>query len=845
MSNYLRYIFLMILLILAGCYFLAPPSLHQHDLEEESTDQKLIPSDYFFAQRAFPYNEIDKIAFQKAVDYRKSVVQGHPKTNKEVWQFAGPINVGGRVTDVEMFPDDLNTIFIGSASGGIFKSTNSGNDWAPIFDDAATLSIGDMAIAADKTIYVGTGEANAGGGSLAYDGVGVYKSLDQGNTWEWKGLEQVGSIGKVVVNPNNAEEVYVAAMGHLFKNNTARGVYKSQDGGDNWEQVLFVSDSTGAIDLAINPNNPQIIYAAMWERIRRPNNRQYGGATSGIYKSEDGGNSWSELGNGLPTTASEKGRIGIAIAPSNPDIIMAVYADAIGFLQGIYKSLDGGDTWESVGSVSGVSFMWWFGKIFIDPIDPATIFVPSLDLHRSKNGGTSFSNVSDIMHVDQHAIYIHPMNTDFVVAGNDGGVYISENGGSVWIKQNTLPITQFYTCEIDYTNPEQLYGGTQDNGTVRTLGGTSDDWHRISGGDGFRVLVDPNDNKYIYAESQRGVIFRSVDGGQSFLSARNGIASSDRKNWNAPLAFDPNQTSTLYAGTNKLYKSTNRAVNWSSISPDLTDGAVDGNLTFGTITSIDVSILDADIIYAGTDDGNVWNTLNGGDTWNKLSAELPKRWVTDVATDPSNQATAYTIFSGYRFGENIGHVYQTIDNGITWTDISGNLPDIPLNAIIINPNNVDHLFVAADIGVFETLDGGIDWQLLTANLPNVPVTDLDFHPPTNTLVAATYGRGLYNYELPLSTATEAIPISNVKASIFPNPASNMLTITLELSQATTLSINITDLLGRNVQTILPQQNRNSGIFQWTENIIDLPPSTYLCVLQTDFGSSVHKIVVSN
>ena len=845
MSNYLRYTFLLILFALTGYYFFATSSSQELEIREESIDEKLIPSDYFFAQRALPYNKIDNLAFQKAVDYRKSSTQNYAKKNKEAWQLAGPTNVGGRVTDIEMFVDDLNTIFVGTASGGIFKSSNRGTTWTPIFDNEATLSIGDMAIASDKSIYVGTGEANAGGGSLAYDGVGVYKSTDQGNTWEWKGLAEVGSIGQVVVNPNNPAEVYVAAMGQLFKNNTARGVYKSQDGGDSWKQVLFVSDSTGAIDLAIHPTNPQIVYAAMWERIRRPNNRQYGGATSGIYKSEDGGNSWVELTNDLPRLAAEKGRIGIALAPSNPDIIMAIYADAIGFLEGIYKSEDGGNNWTTISSVSSVSFMWWFGKIFIDPIDSETVFVPALDLHRSKNGGTSFSNVSGSMHVDQHAIYIHPMNTDFVVAGNDGGTYISENGGDTWTKQNTLPITQFYTCEIDYSNPEQLYGGTQDNGTVRTLGGILDDWERISGGDGFRVLVDPSDNKYIYAESQRGVLFRSVDGGQSFSSARTGIVGSDRNNWNSPLAFDPTDTRTLYFGTNKLYKSTNRAVNWSSISPDLTDGAVDGNLTFGTITSIDVSTLDAGIIYIGTDDGNVWNTLNGGDTWTKVSADLPKRWVTDVATDPIDEATAYAIFSGYRFGENIGHIYKTMDNGTTWTDISGNLPDIPLNAIIINPNDMDQLFLASDIGVFETLDGGIDWQLLTANLPNVPVTDLDFHPPTNTLVAASYGRGLYRYELPLlSTATESIPFSKVKANIYPNPTSNILHIDLELMQSTTLSIHISNLMGRNVKTIILQQQMNNGTFQWAEKISDLPSGIYLCRIQTDFGESAFKVMIN-
>lgn len=840
MSKFFQYVGIFVMLVSVIFLLKGLPNLELNRTDTlegaiESAEHKLIPSDYFFAQRAYPNHTIDHKAYKEALGYReRAIVKTTAKRNND-WQFAGPTNVGGRVTDIEMFEDDLNTIFVGTASGGIFKSLDKGENWQPIFEDAASLSIGDLTIAADKTIYVGTGEANAGGGSLAYDGVGVYKSTDEGKNWEWKGLADVGSIGKVVTNPNNAAEVYVAAMGHLFENNTERGLYRSKDGGDNWEQVLFISDSTGAIDLVIDPTNPSILYAAMWERTRRPNNRQYGGATSGIYKSIDGGDNWMELPNGLPNLPNEKGRIGLAIAPSDPNTLMAIYANQRGDLQGIYKSTNAGNNWNQVGNVGSVPFMWWFGKIIIDPLDANTVFAPALDLYRSKNGGTSFNNVSDNMHVDQHALFIHPLNTNFAVAGNDGGVYISQNGGAQWTKKNNLPITQFYTCEIDYTNPESLYGGTQDNNTIRTLTGDLDDWSSLFGGDGFRVLVDPQDNRYIYGEWQRGNLLRSTNGGTSFTSALNGIPNTDRNNWNTPVAMDFNEPSTLYYGTQRIYKSTNRAVSWLPISPDLSNGNQSGNLAFGTLTTIDVSIVDGAIIYAGTDDGNVWNTLDGGTTWNKLSADLPNRWVTDVAADPINSATAYAVFSGYRFGEDIGHIYQTKDNGHSWADISGDLPDVPLNAVIINPANPEQLFVASDIGVFQTMDAGITWELLSNDLPNVPVTDLDFHPPTHTLIAATYGRGLYRYVLPVTTPLVDLNVADFSVSVFPNPVRDVLMVDFALERRTTLSAYLTDLTGRRVRSVVTSDRLDAGDYQWTVSVGDLVAGGYYLVLEGDLG----------
>jgi photosystem II stability/assembly factor-like uncharacterized protein len=384
--------------------------------------------------------------------------------------------------------------------------------------------------------------------------------------------------------------------------------------------------------------------------------------------------------------------------------------------------------------------------------------------------------------VDQHALFVHPQNTDFILAANDGGLYKSMNGGSSMQKINNLPITQFYTCEIDNTMPQRLYGGAQDNGSLRTTTGSIDDWTSIYGGDGFYNLVDPTNNSYVYAEYQYGNLAKSSDGGTSFYYSMDGIGYDDRMNWNTPVVFDPNNPNILYYGSNKLYKSVNNASSWIAISGDLSNGAGSGNLTYGTITTISVSPLDANVLYAGTDDGNVWLTQNGGSSWIKTSTSLPNRWVTRVAADPFDSQTAYVCFSGYRWGSYASHVYKTTDFGNNWTDIASNLPDIPVNDIIINPID-SSLYLATDVGVFYSIAGSNNWAVLGNELPNVPILDIDYHVNTKTLVAATFGRSMYKYEVFLVGSENNI-IPNNNLSIFPNPmkANGVLTFNNNLSQ---------------------------------------------------------------
>jgi photosystem II stability/assembly factor-like uncharacterized protein len=767
--------------------------------------EKEYPSDWFFQQRAFPYGQIPTKDYYQAIRQTKEMAASPLKSGQEAWEQVGPVNVGGRIQDIEMIPGSKEIIYVGAASGGIFKSTDTGRSFTQIFDDALTQSIGDIDLfkGNPNIIYVGTGEPNAGGGSINYDGNGVYKSLDAGLSWKPVGLEDVGSIGRVKVHPTNPDIVFVAAMGHLFATNHERGIFRTTNGGASWENVLFISDSTGGIDLCIHPTNPLIVYAAMWERNRRQDYRNYGGASGGIFRSNDGGNTWTRLNNGL--LAGKLGRIGIDISESNPSILYAAMSDTIGLLKGIYKTTNGGDSWSRTGASMepNNANQWWYCILNVAPTNPDIVYFSGLEVYKTTNGGTTWENTFRNAHVDMHGVFIHPEDPQFVLLGGDGGVDISYNGGNTYTHILSLPCTQFYTCEVDFLIPHRYYGGTQDNGTLRTLTGSANSWSSIYGGDGFWVKVDPKDNKYVYAESQFGGFGRSVNGGSNFTSAKSGISSSERNNWRAPFILDPVNPSVLYFGTSRVYKSTNRAVSWTAISPDLTNGTgPDGRI--GTLYALSASEIDGKILYAGTDDGNVWNTLTGGSPWNKIDAGLPERWVTSVACDPFDAATAYVTFSGYRWDSYATHVFRTRNNGQSWEDIGNGLPDLPANDIVIDPLIPNVYYLATDGGVFVTKNGGTSWEVFGDGMPAVPVTDLTFHNPTRKLTAATYGRSMYTISMISGTGSDVVNNLKSKLITYPNPFSDIIHLKFTLEKSSHVEICVLSLSGSVISTVCDQ-----------------------------------------
>lgn len=773
----------------------------QEDRDSSFTEnQKSIPNDWFFQQRAFPYDQINTAAYYQAIRQSRSQLQAR---NNEQWESVGPTNIGGRITDVELHPDDPNTVYFGAAAGGLFRSTDRGINWSPIFDDAENLAIGDFAIAPDdpNTIIVGTGEANGGGNSLSYDGNGVFRSTDAGETWTSLGLETAGSIGKVEIDPKRPERIFVAAMGSLFDSNPDRGLYRSLNKGEDWEKVLFQTDSTGAIDIVINPQQTDTLYAALWERIRGLNRRSYGGESSGIFRSYDGGDTWTELTNGVPTVGPRKGRIGLTISPSHPNVLYAIYATQTGNLEGLYKSTDHGDTWERINrsGVISVSFMWWFGKIQVDPKNPDIVYVPALDIVKSLNGGENWFEVFKDTHVDQHAIWIDPNHPDTVWLGNDGGLFRSTTGGSNYQKVANLPITQFYTATLA-PNSQQIYGGTQDNGVMRTPTGNIDDWNILYQADGFTTVLDPTDDQFILSEFQFGNLIRSLDGGVSFNYINPAVLEGERANWHAPITMNPQNPNTIYYGRNRVYRSQDRSLNWDIISPDLTRGDQSTNLIFGTLTSIGISPVDTNLIYTGSDDGKVWISENGGMDWNDITDGIPQRWITKVLPSPTDRNTVYLSLSGYKYNDAKAHVFRSDNLGQSWQPIDGNLPDIPVNDILISTKG-NRLFAATDIGVFVSNNQGNSWSVLGEGLPNVVVSKILLNESESTLFAATYGRSIFRIPLgdPLNTGEGNL--TNLNVSIFPNPSVGPLHIEFELPEEAKTTISLFNMKGQKVREL--------------------------------------------
>ena len=731
--------------VLAGSFALHPPRSAPAPVKT--------PNPWFHTERAFPLGFIPLDRWRSAQE-QASLLRSQTPLRGGSWIPLGPTNIGGRVTDVAVDPTNADIVYAGAAEGGVLRTTDGGQHWTPLFDTQPSLSIGALAIDPTnrETIYAGTGEVNPGGGSVAYGGAGLLRSTDMGDSWVSLGLENSGSIGRIRIDPTNDQRIFVAVMGHLWEGSVDRGVYRSTDGGASWENVLSIGPETGCVDLVMRPDNPDVLFAAMWERIRQPEFYRYGGETCGVHRTTDGGDTWALVGGGLPAASANLGRIGLSLCHDQPQVMHAVYADRTGYFDGLYASSDGGTSWTRTndGGLSSVfaSYGWWFGNVRTHPRDPDTIFVLGLDFYRSTNGGASWSYAGGSMHVDHHGLDFGPGANPVIYNGNDGGVYRSTNGGTGWAKLPDLPITQIYRAALDAGNPDALYLGAQDNGTCRTLTGAPDNWQFIFGGDGFQPLVHPLDSNRIWAQYQYGELVYSGNSGSSFSGATGGIGGGDRRNWNSPLIQDPTDPDRRYFGTNRVYRS-NGNTSWTAVSPDLTGGPHSGNpgQVYGTLTTLAVSPLDDQVIWAGSDDGHVSVTSNYGGNWTDVSAGLPVRWITAVRPSPHNRETALATISGFRWNEPLPHVFHTTDLGQTWAPVAGNLPEAPVNDLVIDPLVPNRFFTATDVGVYETLDGGDSWHTLGAGLPNVVVNALAFQPESRRLIAGTYGRSFFSIEI--------------------------------------------------------------------------------------------------
>jgi photosystem II stability/assembly factor-like uncharacterized protein len=735
------------------------------------------------------------------------------------WRSVGPSIMGGRVDDFAVVESNPDIIYMGAATGGVWKSTNGGTTWMPIFDDFGTTSIGDVAAAPSNpnVVWVGTGEANARQSSSW--GNGVYKSVDGGATWQRMGLEDSRHIGRIVIDPKNPDIVYVAALGHLWGPNKQRGLFKTTDGGKTWVNTKFIDEDTGFGDVIMDPSDNKVLYAASYQRRRTPFGFNGGGPGSALWKSTDAGRTWNRLAGGLPTGVV--GRIGLDIYRKNPALLYATIEHKDG---GLFRSDDRGKTWKKVNSLNPRPL--YFSQVRIDPQDDTRIYVLGVSLYVSNDGGKTFrSDGARNLHVDHHAMWIDPRNPNHLIVGNDGGVGISYDRARTWLRVNNIPLGQIYVVGYDARDPFFLYAGLQDNGvwsgpsaTRHRVGPLNDDWIQVGGGDGQFVAVDPSDARAAYVGMQDGRLLRfdyvtgeskairpvepergagpgggaggaggGRGGGSGSGDARPAGLPPVRFNWTAPIVVSPHNPRIVYLAGNRIWRSLDGGERWALISPDLTKqidrekiaimgvtgdmlGKNDGVTAYGTITALAESPVQAGLLLAGTDDGNVQLSKDAGTSWTNLAAKFPalpeRSWVSAASLSPFDAKRMLVAFDDHRADDDKAYIYRSDDGGETWQASAQGISESPVRALRQDPRNPDLIFAGTESGLWCSFDRGGTWSPLKNQLPDVPVADIQVHPRTRELMLGTHGRGIYLMNIaPLEEMTKAITAA--PAHLFP------------------------------------------------------------------------------
>ena len=778
---------------------------------------------------------------------KRKLLEKDTTLNSIKFRNAGPGIMSGRVVDVDVNPADPTEFYVAYATGGLWYTKNNGQSLVPVFDKENAFGIGDIAVNwSDGIIWIGTGEANSSRSS--YSGLGVYKSVDKGKTWEQSGLPESHHIGKINLHPTDKNIAWVAILGHLYSPNKERGMYKTTDGGKTWKQTLYLDENTGAVDMDINPKNPDELYAAMWYRTRRAWNFEEGGKTTGIYKSTDGGNTWkhvSAAGSGFPA-GDGLGRIGVAVFAANPNIIYAtldnqgrrpdtaqkktdtnyvlknfkdltkesfaalddkkldsflyknnfkekytastvkelVKTDKIKPTEiynylfdantalfetpiigcEVYRSDDAGISWRKVnnkGLDTYNTYGYYFGKISVSNTNADKIVISGYDLLLSTDGGKTFTSTdNEATHPDWHGCWMNPNKDSHWIAGNDGGCNVTYDNGEHWFKANTPSVGQFYKITVDDAKPYNIYGGLQDNGTWYGPSTAKDidqwdyegvyPWKQIGGGDGMQVQVDTRDNKTAYTGSQFGFYGRrSTEGGRRlFIYPRPDIGEPKyRFNWQTPIWLSKHNQDIFYYGTNRFHRSLLKGESLETLSNDLTNGGTEGDVPFGTATSLVESPMKFGLIYIGTDDGNIQVSKDAGYNWTKINTSLPKTvqglYVSRVAPSAFKEGRVYVSLNGYRNDHFGAYLFVSEDHGNTWTQLGNDLPMEPINVVTEDPKKENIIYVGTDHGLYASFNMGKSFLTLDNHLPRVPVHDIAVHQRENELIIGTHGRSIY------------------------------------------------------------------------------------------------------
>ena len=809
-------------------------------------------------QPSSPANFVQNALQQKKQLQQNSLVKNVPFTN------IGPSIMSGRVTALAVNPNNPTEFYVAYASGGVWHTVNNGTTFTPILDSSNTQNVGDIAVYwPTNTIWVGTGENNASRSS--YAGIGVLKSSDNGKTWINVGLLDSQHIGRILINPNNQNEVVVGVTGHLYSPNQERGIYKTKDGGKTWAQKLFVDDMSGIIDMQHSPNNFNVMFASSWTKDRKAWDFDGSGNNSAIYKSIDAGETWTKVSiekSGFPK-GKGLGRIGLAVYDDNTiyaihdsqfrrpskekkekqqtlikDDFKTMSVDALlkledeklnsflktnGFQEiysaqsvkqmvrngsvkpidlakyledansmlfdtpvigaEVYKSIDGGNTWEKTheGYLDDLyySYGYYFGHIHVAPNNENNIYVYGVPILKSKDGGKTFKSIdAENVHGDHHSLWINPKNPSHLINGNDGGVNITYDDGEHWIKNNSPSVGQFYAIAVDNEKPYNVYGGLQDNGVWVGANNAKENkswqargkypWESILGGDGMQIQVDSRNSNIVYTGFQFGNYYRinREEDKTTYIQPKHKLGENPyRFNWQTPILLSPHNQDILYLGSNKLMRSMNQGKDWEAISNDLTKGGKKGNVAYGTLTSISESPFQFGLIYVGSDDGLVHITKTGGGSWENISGTFPKDlWVSRVVASQHKKERVYVSLNGYRWDDFKAYVYLSDDYGQTWKRISSNLPNSPINVIREDAENDNILYLGTDNGAYVSFNKGNSWEALSKGLPSVAIHDIAVQPEAKDILLGTHGRSIYK--------------TNIAALQKMNPAFNSKPITL-------------------------------------------------------------------